>query len=307
VVRLTILKCEQGFAFVRRYCTSDCTVRRFLIADSDYCTVLYSTYDLGHLFFRFISFSSITLTVLLFGSGFVIVEMMLRTTHESILGERCRPRPLPTKSKYTVFEQNLKALTTETPIDMKASTLLSVLAAFFFANLIVVDGSPSEDIGLVDNMELPRSGGLRISSGRESAERKLGSGYSYQVFTTSTGGSKIAWRLFECDKDPSVQDPDEKTINFVHAKRYRDGSTSVDLKSGKHYCVRIFKGDGREFGSSSGSNTLSVYAFGKSSWWYTSAGEIHMATVRLNAKGLAVEVKVATSIYSKFDRVYFVT
>ncbi|CAB9529677.1 expressed unknown protein [Seminavis robusta] len=93
----------------------------------------------------------------------------------------------------------------------------------------------------------------------EDVSRELMGIPGFIVTVTSTVGSKVAWRVIEKDDTPAVQDPNEVTIEFVHATDYADGESRVDLQEGEEYCLRVYKGSNEwEFGPRSGSNTLEV-------------------------------------------------
>lgn len=88
--------------------------------------------------------------------------------------------------------------------------------------------------------------------------RQLGKS-NFKVITSSSSGSKIAWRIFEKDDTPTVQDQYENTVKFVHVQSYYSGSTSVSLYDGVEYCLRVYKGqDTSEYGSATGSNNIQV-------------------------------------------------
>jgi hypothetical protein len=71
--------------------------------------------------------------------------------------------------------------------------------------------------------------------------RQLGKS-NFKVITSSSSGSKIAWRIFEKDDTPTVQDQYENTVKFVHVQSYYSGSTSVSLYDGVEYCLRVYRG-----------------------------------------------------------------
>lgn len=81
----------------------------------------------------------------------------------------------------------------------------------------------------------------------------------FKVTTSSSKTSKVAWRLFEKDENPGVQDSNEVTIKFVDVSQYRNGTILVDLEVGAEYCLRVYKGKTQEYGK--GSNTLEVFWF----------------------------------------------
>jgi hypothetical protein len=71
-------------------------------------------------------------------------------------------------------------------------------------------------------------------------------------------GSKIAWRIFERDSNPDLQDDYEHTIKLVQANGFYPGTSSIQLYEGIEYCLRVYKGSTTDFGSSKGSNQISV-------------------------------------------------
>jgi len=85
---------------------------------------------------------------------------------------------------------------------------------------------------------------------------------SFIVAAKSSRGSKVAWRVFEKDDHPLVQDPKEVSVEAVPATKYRDGETRVHLERGQQYCLRVYKGDDEsEYGSRWGRNYLEVLYF----------------------------------------------
>eukprot|EP01083_Nonionella_stella_P117311 349419_1 len=82
------------------------------------------------------------------------------------------------------------------------------------------------------------------------------------VTIDSTGSSKISWRVFTKDNDPELQDPQEETIEVMHADKYpysQDGQTKIPLVKGADYCLRIYKGDSTAYGS--GTTSVKVSCF----------------------------------------------
>lgn len=136
--------------------------------------------------------------------------------------------------------------------------------AFVIASLLLVSTTTGAEASVKDKSSLRGANSVEDKlDASQDQERQLASSYSVATYVQS-GSSKIAWRVFENDGSPAVQDQYETTIKFVHVNSYKTGSSPISLMDGVQYCLRAYKGrDESEFGSISGSNDIAVRAGSK--------------------------------------------
>eukprot|EP00956_Cyclotella_meneghiniana_P032201 scaffold87397_cov70-Cyclotella_meneghiniana.AAC.12 len=104
------------------------------------------------------------------------------------------------------------------------------------------------------------------------------------VKTGSEGNSKIAWRLFEEDNDPLIQDTGEKSVRFIPVDDYNDQKyiiPSEKMEYGGKYCLRTYKGSEEAYGSN-GSNLVELY-------WNDGMRDMKVTTVSVESTGLQVK------------------
>ena len=84
--------------------------------------------------------------------------------------------------------------------------------------------------------------------------------YVYEIISESDSDdpARVAWRLFRGD-DGKGEVSNEDTVKSVSALDwdYREGQFPVTLSTAGDYCLRVFRGDGREFDGDS-DNTVSL-------------------------------------------------